>query len=396
MIQIIKKSPVVIHQLFFLFAQLIILQLYGMGYSGTLAYVGAVSTFLAVLINLRWDIEILVSNNSTLHESLLDSSITIFFMTIFISCLNLVFGSPLPIYIIFSGFVIAIHELLVSILFVQKKIYTYSFFRAIPAIALILFALIGFQAEIIWPASFFVSVFFLVIYLNTLFIKAKKDLSIKRIKKIKFLQKFYAAITATTFSFFSALFVIIINFYYGNEYVGLWSNTIRIFNSLLIFLLGASLPFVLNEIRLKNNTSEKVKTFLFLWLLFCPLIILSFLITSNWGINIFSFFVDYDFEVPNIYLAYIVLVAISISFVGSSQTLYQGINKSITLLGFIFISATLGSIYVLNFNQSFIALVELFLISIFTLVVMVLIHLGSLLFFKANNSIEPNSKDISN
>ena len=102
--KIIKKSPVVIHQLFFLFAQLTILQLYGIGYSGTLAYVGAVSTFLAVLINLRWDIEIMVSNNTILHESLFDSSITIFLMTIIVSCLNLVFGSPLPIYIIFSAF----------------------------------------------------------------------------------------------------------------------------------------------------------------------------------------------------------------------------------------------------------------------------------------------------
>tara|TARA_B100001063_G_scaffold29462_1_gene22535 strand:- start:456 stop:1634 length:1179 start_codon:yes stop_codon:yes gene_type:complete len=390
--KIIKKSPVVIHQLFFLFAQLTILQLYGIGYSGTLAYVGAVSTFLAVLINLRWDIEIMVSNNTILHESLFDSSITIFLMTIIVSCLNLVFGSPLPIYIIFSAFFIAIHELLVSILFVQNKIYTYSFFRAIPAMALILFALIGFQAEIIWPTSFLVSVFFLIIYLNALFVRAITELSIKRIKKIKFLQKFYAAITATTFSFFSALFVIIINFYYGNEYVGLWSNTIRIFNALLIFLLGASLPFVLNEIRVKNNTFEKVKTFLFLWLLFCPLIILSFFITSKWGVNILSLFVEYDFEVPSIYLGYIVLVAISISFVGSSQALYQGINKSIILLGFIFISATLGFIFILNFNQSFIALIGLFLISIFTLVIMVLIHLLSLLLlFKTNDLKESNS-----
>ena len=393
MIEIVKKSPVVIHQLFFLFAQLTILQLYGIGYSGTLAYVGAVSTFLAVLINLRWDIEIMVSNNTTLHESLFDSSITIFLMTLIVSFLNVIFGSLLPIYIIFSAFVIAIHELLVSIIFVQNKIYTYSFFRAIPAIALIFFALIGLKAEIIWPASFFVSVFFLIIYLKALYMRAIIELSLKRIKKIKFLQKFYAAITATTFSFFSALFVIIINFYYGNEYVGLWSNTIRIFNSILIFLLGASLPFVLNKIRVKNNISEKVKTFLFLWLLFCPLIILSFFVTSNWGVYILSLFVNYDFEVPSIYLGYIVLVAISISFVGSSQALYQGINKSIILLGFIFISATLGFIYILNFNDSFIALVELFLISIFTLVIMVLIHLLSLLLFKTNELKESISKD---
>ena len=107
-----------------------------------------------------------------------------------------------------------------------------------------------------------------------------------------------------------------------------------------------------------------------------------------------SEFADYDFEVPSVYLGYILLVAISISFVGSSQALYQCINKSITLLGFILISATLGVIYILNFNQSFIALVELFLISIFTLVIMVLIHLISLLLFNTNDLKESNSKDL--
>ena len=110
-------------------------------------------------------------------------------------------------------------------------------------------------------------------------------------------------------------------------------------------------------------------------------------------VNILSLFVDYDFEVPSIYLGYIVLVAISISFVGSSQALYQGINKSIILLVFIFISATLGFIFILNFNQSFIALVELFLISIFILAIMVLIHLLSLLLFKTNKLKESISRD---
>jgi hypothetical protein len=212
-----------------------ILQIHGIGYSGTLAYVGVVSTFLAVMVNLKWDIEIMVNNHLELHESLLDSSITIFLMTFVVIFFNLIIGSPLPVYIIFSAIIIAIHELLVSILFVQKKIYRYSFFRTIPAIALILFALVDLEAEIIWPASFFISVIFLLIYFRTLLKKAILGMNIIRIKKIKFLHKFYAAITASTFSFFSAFFVIVINFYYGSDYVGLWSNTIRIFNSVLIF-----------------------------------------------------------------------------------------------------------------------------------------------------------------
>ena len=382
MIAVIKKSPVVIHQLFFLIAQLMILQMNGIGYSGTLAYVGAVSTFLAVLINLRWDIEIMVNNHQTLHESLFDSSITIILMTFIVLFFNTIIGSPLPAYIILSAIIIAIHELLVSILFVQKKIYIYSFFRTIPAISLILFALVNLEAEIIWPASFFISVLFLSIYYRTLFRKAISGINISRIKKIKFLHKFNAAITATTFSFFSAFFVIVINFYHGSDYVGLWSNTIRIFNSLLIFLLGASLPFVLNIIRDKETNSEKVKMFFYLWISFCPLIVLSFFAVSNWGQYILSFFMTYDFEVSNAYLSYIVLISIAISFVGSSQALYQGINKSILLLSMIFISAIIGFIYIFNDLFSFVSLLEVFLISISVLVMMVLAHLFFILVFK--------------
>ena len=386
MISVIKKSPVVIHQLFFLFAQLMILQIHGIGYSGTLAYVGVVSTFLAVMVNLKWDIEIMVNNHLELHESLLDSSITIFLMAFIVIFFNLIIGSPFPVYIIFSAFIISIHELLVSILFVQKKIYRYSFFRTIPAIALMLFAFVDLEAEIIWPASFCISVIFLLIYFRTLFKKAILGMNIIRIKKIKFLHKFYAAITASTFSFFSAFFVIVINFYYGSDYVGLWSNTIRIFNSVLIFLLGASLPFVLNMIRDKKTNSEKVKMFLYLWILFCPLIILSIFITLNWGEFILSFFITYDFEVSNIYLSYIVIIAVAISFVGSSQGLYQGINKSVFLLGMIFVSAIVGLIYFFNDLPSFISLLEVFLISIFTLVMMVLAHLLFVLVYKTYGS----------
>ena len=381
MISVIKKSPVVIHQLFFLFAQLMILQMNGIGYSGTLAYVGAVSTFLAVLINLRWDIEIMVNNHNALHESLFDSSVTIILMTFIVLFFNTIIGSPLPVYIILSAIIIAIHELLVSILFVQKKIYIYSFFRTIPAIALIFFALVNLEAEIIWPASFFISVLFLSIYYRTLFRKAISGMNISRIRRIKFLHKFNAAITATTFSFFSACFVIVINFYYGSDYVGLWSNTIRIFNSLLIFLLGASLPFVLNIIRDKETNSEKVKMFFYLWISFCPLIVLSFFAVSNWGQYILSFFMTYDFEVSNAYLSYIVLISVAISFVGSSQALYQGINKSIFLLGMIFIAAVIGLIYIFNDLLSFVSLLEVFLMSISVLVMMVLVHLLFILVF---------------
>ena len=139
-------------------------------------------------------------------------------------------------------------------------------------------------------------------------------------------------------------------------------------------------------IRYKKSKSEIVKMFLYLWILFCLLIILSIFITLNWGEFILSFFITYDFEVSNIYLSYIVIIAVAISFVGSSQGLYQGINKSVFLLGMIFVSAIVGLIYFFNDLPSFISLLEVFLISIFTLVMMVLAHLLFVLVYKTYGS----------
>ena len=374
MISIIKNFPVVIHQLFFLFSQLLILYIFGIGYSGSLAYIGAISTFIAVLINLRWDIEIMVNKSQRLSLSLSDASITIIFMTFAISLLNVVFGSPIQIYIILSALAIAIHELLVSVLFIQKKIYVYSFFRTIPAISLISFALVGFEPEMVWPASFFLSVFFLVIYFRNLLKKAIVHMSLKRIKKIKLINKINAAITATTFSFFSALFIIIINYYYGDDYVGLWANTIRIFNSALIFLLAAGLPFALNMLRDKNFAFEKVMTFFYLWFLLLPLIVVSFFVVSNFGISIFSIFKTLDSEITNTNLSIIFLIGTAISFIGSTQGLYQAINKSITLFFMILITSLFGIFAILSLTLTFTVLIKTFLLLTMIIVSMILIH----------------------
>ncbi len=378
----IKNLPVVIHQIFFLTAQLLILYIYGIGYSGSLAYIGAVSTILAVLINLKWDIEILVSNHQRLSDSLLDASVTIIIMTILISILNILIGDFLPLHILFSAIAIGIHELLVSILFVQRKILTYSFFRTIPALALFCFALIGFEPEIVWPASFFLSAIFLVLYFRNLFSKVLCDLNISRIKNIRFINNINAAITATIFAVFSASFVIIINFYHGSEYVGLWANTMRIFNSIIFFLLAACLPFVLNMLKDRELAFEKVKIFFYLWLIFLPIILVSFFIVSNWGLFIFSFIQPVDFEITNTHLSLIFLVGMGISFIGSTQGLYQAINKSVILFIMIIITLILGLFFINISTLSFTGLIQTFSFVVLFFFCIISMHLIYHLIFK--------------
>ena len=370
-----KKFPVVIHQVAFLAAQFIILSVCGLGYSGSLAYVGATSGVLAILISLRWDVEIMVNKIQALSESLQEASVTIGFMTLLILLVNVIVGSPISIHIFIAAIAIAIHELLVSILFVNSFFYMYAFFRTLPAFALISLALLGFKPEIIWPLSFLLSASCLVIYFADLVKASVFKINLERIKEINILPKLYAAITATVFTFVSALFIIIITLNYGDEHAGLWSNSIRIFNSLIIFLLATVLPFTLNKLGNTNVTYEKIIIFSRLWVTILPLIVLLFILVLNYGGYIFSLFTAFNFNITNVHLSYIFLTGVLVSFIGSSQGLYQSMNKSIVLLCMVLVVQVLAFIVIYGSTFSFNSLIEIFLIIALFLVFLILTHL---------------------
>ena len=382
---IIRKLPVVAHQLFFFSAQLLILKVHGIEYSGYLAYIGAISTIFSVIISLRWDIEIMVSKLKTLPDSLLDASVTIILMTIAISIVNFVFGSPIPIHIIFSGLIIAIHELLVAILFVQKKIYSYSLARSIPAILLVYLSLIGYGPEIIWPVSFLLSTSLLFFYFGSLFKEVILSISITRLRSITFSQNINAALTASLFTFFSGFFVIIIRYFFDDEYVGLWSNALRIFNSFFIFLLGACLPFLLVSFRDQTQKAEKIKRFFYFWILFLPFILIFYVGVQNYGIFALSQFVKFDFDMTGVHLSHIFLIGIGMSFVGSAQGLYQAINKSLTLFLMIAIVMLAGFLLVFKVVVSFTIFLKVFLFVTFLLTGMVCVHLMYCLIFNSKH-----------
>ena len=375
MASILKKFPVVIHQLAFLAAQIIILSVCGLGYSGSLAHIGATSSVLAVLISLKWDIEIMVNKTQALSESLRDASVTIGFMILLILLVNIIVGSPISIHIFIAAISIAIHELLVSILFVNSFFYIYAFFRTLPAFALISLALLGFKPEIVWPLSFLLSASCLTIYFADLVKSSVFKMNLERIKLISILPKLYAAITATIFMFVSALFVVIISLNYGDEYAGLWSNSIRIFNSIIIFLLATLLPFTLNKLGDMKVEHEKMIVFFRLWVSILPLIILLFFVVFNYGSYIFSLFAPLNFNVTNVHLSYIFLIGVSVSFIGSSQGLYQAMNKSIVLLCMVIVAQISAFIVIYGSTLSFNSLVEIFLTFALFLDFLILSHL---------------------
>jgi hypothetical protein len=124
-----------------------------------------------------------------------------------------------------------------------------------------------------------------------------------------------------------------------------------------------------------NVAYEKIIVFFRLWVSILPLIILLFFVVLNYGSNIFSLFTPLNFNVTNVHLSYIFLTGVSVSFIGSSQGLYQAMNKSIVLLCMVIIAQVFAFIVIYGSTFSFNSLVEIFLTFALFLVFLILTHL---------------------
>ena len=75
---LLKNFSVTYHQFIFFCVHLIILRFLGISYSGEIAYVAAITGVVAVIVSMRWDIEILVSSINTKLKRISNFSLQLF------------------------------------------------------------------------------------------------------------------------------------------------------------------------------------------------------------------------------------------------------------------------------------------------------------------------------
>ena len=131
----------------------------------------------------------------------------------------------------------------------------------------------------------------------------------------------------------------------------------------------------MNKLGNTNVTDEKIIIFSRLWVSILPLIVLLFILILNYGNYIFSLFTTFNFNVTNVHLSYIFLTGVLVSFIGSSQGLYQSMNKSIVLLCMVLVVQVLAFIVIYGSTFSFNSLIEIFLIIALFLAFLILTHL---------------------
>lgn len=351
---LLKNFSVTYHQFIFFFVHLIILRFIGVSYSGEIAYVAAITGVIAVIISMRWDIEILVQGIAKEKESFQKGLITILLLTTSILLLSflvvIIFELGDYELLILSGCFVAINELICSSFFKRGKIYIYSMLRSLPAIFLLILAMYGFTPVYTWLLSFVFTAMVGLVILNISFEEIFKGITRIKIGDIGLKEKFFPTLSTVVSALFFVFWVILLKIKAGEEAAGIWANSIRIFNSPLTFMVVAISPFVLSKVGQSKEISEKIKNYLSFWLFLIPLILITLIIVGFYGEDIFDIFLGSNIQVSSYIFLQILGVGVIQSFITLSQGIFQSINKS-RFLTFVLLIGQLMGFYLLIFSK---------------------------------------------
>lgn len=351
---LLKNFSVTYHQFLFFFVHLIILRLLGVGYSGEIAYVAAITGVIAVTISMRWDIEILVQGIAKEKESFQKGLVTILLLTASILLLSfltaITFGFGDYELLILSGCFVAINELICSSFFKRGKIYFYSMVRSLPAIFLLILSMYGFTPIYTWLLSFVFTAIVGLVVLNISFEEIFKGITRIKISDIGLKEKFFPTLSTVVSALFFVFWVILLKIKAGEEAAGIWANSIRIFNSPLTFMVVAISPFVLSKVGESEEVSMKIKNYLLFWVFLIPLILITLIIVRFYGEDIFDIFLGSNSRVSSYIFLQIFGVGVIQSFITLSQGIFQSINKS-RFLTFVLLIGQLMGFYLLMFSR---------------------------------------------
>ena len=351
---LLKNFSVTYHQFIFFFVHLIILRFIGVSYSGEIAYVAAITGVIAVIISMRWDIEILVQGIAKEKESFQKGLITILLLTTSILLLSflvvIIFDLGDYELLILSGCFVAINELICSSFFKRGKIYIYSMLRSLPAIFLLILAMYGFTPVYTWLLSFVFTAIVGLVILNISFEEIFKGMTRIKISDIGLKEKFFPTLSTVVSALFFVFWVILLKIKAGEEAAGIWANSIRIFNSPLTFMVVAISPFVLSKVGQSKEISRKIKNYLSFWLFLIPLILITLIIVGFYGEDIFDIFLGSNIQVSSYIFLQILGVGVIQSFITLSQGIFQSINKS-RFLTFVLLIGQLMGFYLLIFSK---------------------------------------------
>jgi len=342
----------------------------GFEYAGKLAVFIASSSFLAIIIGLRWDIALLTRPINETGSNLVNGLISIFFLASFLTSLILlvfllsnIFYEFLAL-ILLASLSISVSELLVNIFLKFNNTYLYISFRGMPYVLLIIYSFAGLSIEATWIFSSLTSLTLLIFatirYRTRLNFHLPQSISyIANQMILKLVPTFSAVITNSIM----LLWLLFIQQKFGDEITGIWINVYRIF-SLPIAIMGAAfIPILLNRLSHQKSFKDQILTMTNFNLLIVLIIFFVFLSIAAYGNDIFQLLTNSSnfVEIQIMYLGlFIGFLQYSLQF---WKELFQSINKDSLFLWSVIIQPFVAIwIYLFYIPTSFTFLLNIILL----------------------------------
>ncbi len=372
---------------------LYITRLHGFVYAGELAVFAGVSTFISILLSMRWDVEILVKENNKLSESLSNGITTIFIFSFILLFVYFIFYSlnrndSFDIFLLYSAILIAFYELHINIFLKKNEIINFVVLRLVPPLLLVLFSIEGFTPGQAW---FFSYLFSLLILLCSVFyfhngIWNISSSYISIFQKIKLmLPPTFSALIANSIS---VVWLISLTHIFGSYEAGLWINAYRITSLPIVFCGAVILPLVLVSIGDKSTNYAKYLTMFKYSFLLLLLTLISSIIFYLEGVSIFDTLTNQENSISVIFLLLVLFISFMQYFIQHWKDLFQSVNKTIAMLLILVIELFLAILIYFYFDgvvlESFINWI--FAITSFCFSLILILITTSFIFFKNLNS----------
>lgn len=314
LIKYFKNLSTSFHQIAVFFLNIWITRSLGLGIIGEYYYIFIAIAALSMIVGARCEIFLFSKQpkefiNHILSSSklfLITGSILFLIFALVSFFLETSFFLILPLLAIFVCF----NEMICLYVFKIKKLYLYSALRLSYPFAVFIFFNIYTEPVLVISlaliAQFLFTLFAIkdnfsrdVVFSNTFF-------SNPELKKM-----FIGAFLSIVFYSFNFLCIHLLQNKLGNDFVGIWSNIVRIFGAPTSFLIAFISPFALRIIDTRNTLGENYLEFKKKLYLLIPMILVIILFISFFGRDTLNLIINTNLELPN-YL--IILVFLSYLF----------------------------------------------------------------------------------
>ena len=310
LINYFKNLSTSFHSIAIFFINIWITRSFGLEVIGEYFYIFIAIAALCMVVGVRSEIFLFSKEPEEFINHIISSS-KLFVITgsiVFLIFALLSFLLEMEVYFILPllAILISFNEMICLYVFKTKKLYLYSVLRFSYPLAVFVF-FNSYSEPIVVISLALISQFLFSLF------AIKENLSIDAISSNTFfgnqelIRMLKGALLSVVFYGFNFLCIHLLQRKLGNDFVGIWSNIVRIFGGPTSFLIAFISPFTLRVINMSNTLGENYLEFKKKLYPLIPLMLAIILFISFFGRDALNIIINTNLELPNYLIVMIFL-----------------------------------------------------------------------------------------